>query len=273
MIVIWLVSLLNLVFANPSLKWSQATQITERHEFYANNEVIEKPKDSWQLLLAIIYKDSQLKTHKDCLFYYVPGEDAGRLKVKTISVEDKCEKYLFENGNQEWTKLKALQFSFEHNYLTLSITDEFFQVERWDIPLFNSYLNPKPKLMMSSAEYRSPRFLFLTPYKGRSQNLLHARNALPDKTLCHDISEDCSEKSPSNCTKCENGWFEIPNGCSQGPKYCGQMVCGAKNRPACRRGMSFHKQEAAPDCRVDSSFAYCSKGLRIQCQGALPYCF
>ena len=128
-------------------------------------------------------------------------------------------------------------------------------------------------MMMSSAEYRSPRVLFLTPYKGKTRNLLQLNSGLLDKTLCHDIKEDCSEKSASMCSQCANGWFEIPNGCSQGPKYCGAITCGTKNRPACRRGMSFLKQEGSADCRIDSSFAYCSKGLRVQCQGSLPYCF
>ena len=267
---ILLISLLS--YGNPSWKWSHAVGLVEKHEFYSNNEVISKPKDSWQTLFAVLYRDSQMKTFKDCLFYYVPGVEAGRLKIKTIPSSERCEDSLYLDGDKEWRGLKALQYSFENNFLTLSMTNQQYQIERWDVPLFNVYKNPRPKALMSSAEYRSAGIIFLTPHLGQSKNNLQKPLSLKDKENCHNVSEDCVEKSPSVCGQCEHGWFEIPNGCSQGPKYCGSITCGTKNRPACRRGMKYQMKEGQFSCREDSSFAYCAKGLQIQCQGNLPYC-
>lgn len=258
--------------ANPSWKWSHAIGVVEKHEFYTNNEIIIKPKDSWQTLFAVLYRDSQMKTFKDCVFYYVPGVESGRLKMKTISSEGRCEDYLFQDGDKEWKDLKAIQFSFQNNFLSLSITNQQFQIERWDVPLFNVYKNPRPKGLMSSAEYRSSGIISLTPYHRQSESRLQKPVALKDKENCHNVSEDCVEKSPSQCTQCEYGWFEIPNGCPQGPKYCGSNTCGTKNKPACRRGMKYQMKETQLSCREDHSFAFCAKGLRIQCQGNLPYC-
>lgn len=272
MISMIIIFLAGLCFADPSWKWVNAIKIVEKHEFYTNNEVIKKPQNSWQTLFAVVYHDSNLRTFKDCVFYRVPGEDAGVLKLKTVLENQKCEKYLFEAGDQEWKELKALQYSIKENYLSLGLTNSKFEIENWEIPLFNVFENPSPKSFMSSAEYRSPKVIFLTPYKGKLSILPKKAPVLEDKKICHDISEDCQEKSPSTCSLCPQGWFEIPNGCPQGPKFCGRLVCGQKNQPACRRGMKYQKSDKQFHCREDLSFAYCSKGLTIHCQGNLPYC-
>lgn len=272
MIMLILLLMGGLGFADPSWKWVNAVKVVEKHEFYTDNEVIKKPQNSWQTLFAIVYHDSNLNAFKDCVFYRVPGEESGVLKIKTINEKQKCESFLFEKTDQEWKDLKALQYSIKDNYLSLSLTNSKYEIERWDIPLFNVFENPKPKSLMSSAEYRSPKVIYLTPYKGRLSVWPRKAPVLEDKKLCHDISEDCQEKSLSTCGLCPQGWFEVPNGCPQGPKFCGRMICGLKNRPACRRGMKYQRTEKKFHCREDASFAYCAKGLSIQCQGNLPYC-
>jgi hypothetical protein len=259
-------------FANPTWKWSHALKVVERHEFYLNNEVIIRPKNTWQTLFGVLYRDSNLVTYKDCLYYQVPGDGPGILKLKTVPVNKKCEKFVFSQADKEWKDLKALQFTIENNSLIVGLTFKDFQLEKWEIPLFNAFKRPTPKGLMSSAEYRSPRFTFLSPYKGMLSVRPQKAPPLKDKMVCHDIDEDCQEKSPSVCTQCENGWYEIPNGCSQGPKYCGQSYCGSKNRPACRRGMKYQLKTEGFKCREDQSFAYCAKGLHIQCHGEIPYC-
>jgi len=272
MILILLLGYLNFSNADPTWRWTNATNIVEKHEFYTNNEVIVKPKNSWQVLFAVVYKDSNLKTFKDCMFYRVPGDDLGVLKLKTTTVDKPCEDLLFGAGNEEWKDLKALQYSVEEKLLTVNITNSQFLIESWVVPLFNNFKNPAPKPLMSSAEYRSPKIMYLTPYKG-SEVLRPEKSAgLKAKTLCHEISEDCKEKAPSTCSQCETGWYEIPNGCPAGPKYCGELSCGKKGQHACRRGVTYQRVEKNYNCREDSSFAYCAKGLAIQCQGNLPYC-
>jgi hypothetical protein len=264
--------ILNVAQADPTWKWSNALKIVEKHEFYENNEVLIKPKNSWQTLFAVLYNDSNLKTLKDCIFYKVPGEEKGILKIKTMAADKNCGDQLFLPGDQEWKNLKAVQFSVQDNFLSISMTNEQFQIEKWDVPLFNVFEHPQAKGLMSSAEYRSAKVIYLTPHKNDLKVKPQIAVSLTDKKICHDINEDCEEKSPSVCSQCSGGWYEIPNGCMQGPKYCGSIECGLKNQPACRRGMKYQKTDTKYGCREDNSFAYCAKGLIIQCQANLPYC-
>ena len=269
-----LLALMNVSYADPSWKWANAIKIVDKHEFYKNNEIIERPKNSWQTLFGVLYHDSNLKTLKDCVYYKVPGEDeAGILKLKTVAADKACGEFLYAPGDQEWKNLKAVQYSLTEQILNVSITTGKFEIEKWDVPLFNVFENPEPKLLMSSAEYRSPPVMYLTPYKGAAAIHPVKGTALADKKLCHDVNEVCEEKSPSICSQCSNGWYEVPNGCAQGPKYCGDLGCGQKAQPACRRGMKFQRVEKTYNCVEDSSFAYCAKGFTVQCQGNLPYCF
>lgn len=272
MIYFILLALMNFSFADPTWKWSNSIKIVEKHEFYQNNEVIIKPKNSWQTLFAVLYNDANLKTSKDCVFYQVPGDAAGTLKIKAIPHEKKCEEFLYQAGDQEWKGIKALQYSLSDKFLSLSLTNAKFEIEKWEVALFNVFEHPKPKSLMSSAEYRAPKVIYLTPYKGKQSIRPKPAETLVDKKLCHAISEDCQELSPSVCTQCPNGWYEIPNGCSEGPKYCGVTGCGQKNQPACRRGYKYQRSMSEFRCRDDQSFAYCAKGLTVQCQGHLPYC-
>jgi hypothetical protein len=274
MILYLFLALMNVSYADPSWKWANAIKIVDKHEFYTNNEIIQRPKSSWQTLFGVLYHDSNLKTLKDCVYYKVPGDgEAGTLKLKTVAADKACEEFLFSPGDQEWKNLKAVQYNLTDRLLSVSITNAKFEIEKWEVPLFNVFENPEPKLLMSSAEYRSPPVMYLTPYKGVATIHPVKGEALIDKKLCHDVNEICEEKSPSVCSQCSNGWYEIPNGCAQGPKYCGDLGCGQKAQPACRRGMKYQRVEKIYNCTEDSSFAYCAKGFSVQCQGNLPYCF
>ncbi len=272
MIIYFLLAIMNLASADPTWKWSNAIKIVEKHEFYLDNEIIIKPKNSWQTLFAVVYSDSTLKTFKDCIYYRVPGDGPGILKLKTITADIKCDDYLYQPGDKEWKNLKAVQYSVQNNLLSISLTNEQFQIERWDVPLFNIFVHPEPKALMSSAEYRSPKVFYLTPHKGDLRVRPQGSIQLADRQICHRVTEDCVEQEPSSCTQCAGGWYEIPNGCAQGPKYCGSIECGLKNKPACRRGMKYQKTQTTFSCRENHSFAYCAKGLNVQCQGNLPYC-
>jgi hypothetical protein len=260
------------IYANPSTKWNSAI-IKEKHEFYQNYELINKPKNTWQLLFAVEYKDVQLQIKKDCLFYRVPGDELGRLKIISIAPEKKCHDFIFQEAKDEWPDLKALQFAIEEHRIFIQLTHKNFELETWDFPMLSIFKNPSPKFNLSSAEFRAPKIIFLksqTTTQGPVK--LDHTKTLKDGEICHSIAEDCKEITKSDCMNCPNGWFEIPNGCPQSPKYCGIHLCGLKNRPACRRGRHYTGLEKKFDCRTDSSFAYCSKGLMIQCQGNLAYC-
>ena len=272
MIYLILLTLMSSSFADPTWKWAKALKIVEKHEFYTNNEIIKRPVNAWQTLFGVVYNDPNLKTMKDCLYYKVPGDEPGILKLKTIASDRPCEEALYLPGDEEWKDLKALQYSVQENLLSVSLTNAQFQIEKWDVPLVNVFEHPTPKPLMSSAEYRAPKMIFLTPYRGTEVIRPVRSGGLEDKKICHDIAEDCKEISPSVCSECTNGWHEMTNGCVSGPKFCGVQSCGLKGQPACRRGMVYQRVEKTYSCREDASFAYCANGLSIQCQGHLPYC-
>jgi len=270
--IMFFILLTQLIWAQTPEHWNQSIRIVEKHEFYKNNEVILKPKDSWQTLFGILYRDENLGEMKDCVFYFVPGVDPGVLKIKKTSPDVPCDELIFQDSDRQWTNLKSIQFSFEYNVLTLFLTLQDYSIEKWQVSLLSTYQNPVPKLFMSSAEYRSGSMIVFGQGSKYLFQLLKMKKTLKNGDICHVVNESCEVKGSSTCSMCEAGWFEIPNGCKVSPKFCGIHNCGTKNRPACRRGMTYQKQKIDFNCRGDQSFVYCRKGLKVQCQGQLAYC-
>jgi hypothetical protein len=251
--------------------WSHLLEVTERHEFYQNHEALIKPKDSWQHLFSLVYIDSDVNRLKDCVFYKVPGQESGILKIKTITASENCEKHLLLPSENEVAAIKSLSFALLDSGLNLDITFDDFRSEKWQAKVQSSFTKPVPKMSMSSAEFKTPPIIFLAPKS--SAKALPKKAFLKNGSVCHAINEDCAEVSPIQCDQCSEGWYEIPNGCTHGPKYCGRLECGGKDQPACRRGMRWQKKdEVTYECRMDSSFAYCSKGFTVQCDGKKAYC-
>lgn len=255
--------------ASQPIHWSHVVQISDKHEFYKNNEKISKPKDSWQHLFSLIYMNKKLDHLKDCVFYKVPGLDVGTLKIKTISAFESCEPFLLTQGDREITEIKELIYGIWNDHLTIDISFLKTSPERWLATIESSYTRPVPKMYLSSSDFKHPKIIFLANVASNKKNNL---SFLPQDSICHDINEDCAENSAFKCDQCKQGWYEVPNGCLQGPKYCGDILCGQKNMPACRRGMKWQRKNQDFDCRTNSSFAYCAKGLKIQCEGQKAYC-
>jgi hypothetical protein len=258
------------IYAGEPIHWSHLLELSDRHEFYQNHEAIIKPKDSWQTLFGLVYIDRNIQRLKDCVFYRVPGLELGNLKIKTIPAVEKCEDYLLKDGDKEIHDIKSLEFSALNNELKIDLSFADFRSEKWEAHFQTAFTRPVPAMHLSSAELKSPKIILLAP--AVDTKMTSNQNFPQDGSLCHDINEDCEEVKPSSCHDCQNGWYEIPNGCRQGPKYCGQHYCGGKDQPACRRGMVWQKKEINFECRMDSSFAYCSKGLKIFCDGKKAYC-
>jgi hypothetical protein len=268
MMMLILLSLLNLSWSVPPIRWATTLEVRERHEFYRDNEVILKPKGTWQTLFAVIYPNEKMNLIKECAFYKVPAEKPGEFKIKQIDIEKSCELFVEERGDLEVKDLKALQFSLDKS-IVIHFTYVDFKTTKWEIPLVSQSKTNVPKILTSSAEYRSPEIILLA--SNSSDKKSHMKT-LRDGELCHSIGDDCEELSSSECQLCASGWYEVPNGCSSGPKYCGLHMCGKKNQPACRRGFKYQRVDQKNECRKDPSFAYCSPGLTIQCEGARAYC-
>jgi hypothetical protein len=269
--VILLYLLLSFVtFAAAPLQWSSYYDVRNRHEFYKNNEDLLKPKDSWQALFAVAYLDRNLNLIKDCVYYRIPGDLPGVLKIKTTFGSDDCEKYLLAEGTKTWEKLKALKFSIEEGKFWIDLNFEDYRSERWEIVSKNNWARPSRLNGLSSREVKGPKLIYLSS-ESLGKNL-SVQALKKNGDLCHAINDECQELSASSCDTCPEGWYEIPNGCSRGPKYCGVLNCGKKNQYACRRGMRWQRKDQKFDCRVDSSFAYCSGDLKVQCEGQRAIC-
>ena len=250
--------------------WHHAIGIQDRHEFYKDSEIITTPKDSWQTLFSVVYVNKELVQSKDCVYFRVPGSDPGIIKIKTIASLENCDEYVLSSGDREVNDIQSLQFSMSPKNLMLEMTFKNYKNEKWEVQIQSEFKRLPPKILQSSAEYKSPKIIFLAP-----THLTHGTKPkinIKSDSICHEINDDCQEVSPSRCGACSEGWYEIPNGCLQGPKYCGRSKCGQKNSPACRRGMKWQREDINFDCQMNSSFAYCAKGLSIQCQGRMAYC-
>lgn len=267
MILFLWVLVMGVAIAETPKEWAGALELIERHEFYPEKSVIDAPKNSWQTLFALTYLTRDLKKQKDCIFYRVPGDAAGILKIKQVPLNVNCSKMIFEAGDREIPEVRSLEFHTYPEGATLTFTLPEYRLEIWEIQL-PSHAKKGPELLQSSAEYKSSPILMLAP----TLALDKVPAPTPTEGLCHDVDDLCQERSPSRCHECAEGWYEIPNGCFQGPKYCGRDRCGEKGMPACRRGMKYQKQEKKFECRTDPSFVYCSPGLMVQCEGALAYC-
>jgi hypothetical protein len=261
---------LNLFAATPS-HWSNILMVTEQHEFYKNFEPILKPANSWQHLFSVSYIDRDLKRFKDCVFYKVPGEQAGILKIKTLSENEKCDGSLLNPGDLEVQNIKFLQYAAFDNKLSIDITFNDFKNEKWVASIQGTFRRPEPKLHLSSAEFKASKLIFLSPKSQAKAG--KKRPFLKDGTICLDVNDDCVIPAASHCDQCENGWYEVPNGCVAGPKFCGPHKCGGKNQPACNRGLKWQRaSEENLDCQLNSSFAYCSKNLKVFCEGKKAFC-
>jgi hypothetical protein len=268
MSLLWLLSSL-MAFANVPLHWSHILEVTERHEFYQNHEPIMKPSEAWQVLFAVTYIDSNLIKFKDCVMFKVPGSVSGILKVKSIVASSSCDEFLLGPGDVEIKEVKSLQFSTGPDEAEIIFSVANFKTTKWKTSTSGFKGKSLPGMSVSSAEVKGPKIILLA---SKLNTKTDPSSFLNENTLCHNINEDCIEVGPFNCSRCERGWHEVPNGCKTGPKYCGLNRCGEANLPACRRGIVWQKNEVDFDCRTNSSFAYCRQGLQVSCEGRKAYC-
>lgn len=264
---VFLLFLSLLAGAEAPRKWENAKSIVERHEFYTNGEMITKPRDSWQVLFGLTFLDASFRLSKDCVYYRVPGDEPGKIKVRTLPADIDCAREVLANGDLETDGVTDLVMITTTDSIVLDFTHAG-KKEKWEARILQDWKRPELKPLLSSAEFKSPSIIPLAPSREKHSRLI----ALKNETLCHDVGADCEEKSPSLCQDCEFGWYEIPNGCSSGPKYCGTIKCGGKGLPACRRGTVWQRKEIPHDCRINSSFAWCSPGLTVNCEGDRAYC-
>lgn len=257
------------LWASAPSHWEYILNVQDKHEFYQSGELITEPQNSWETLFSLVYLDRNFNQNKDCVYFRVPGIEEGILKLKTIGAMESCEGHRFKKGDQEIANIRSLAFEVDSKNLRINLTFSDFKTEVLEAKVNGQFERPKLQAGLSSAEYKSPKVLFLAPKSSRGGG----KPELKDGSLCHEITDDCEEKSSSTCSQCENGFYEIPNGCMKGPKYCGHIKCGTKGNPACRKGYRFQREEIEVfDCSVNSSFAYCAEGLSIFCEGKRAYC-
>ncbi|MFP5387587.1 MAG: hypothetical protein ACLGHN_16040, partial [Bacteriovoracia bacterium] len=229
MIALLLILLSSFTMASEPIHWSYILKIGDRHEFYENRQLIEKPKDAWQLLFSLNYIDGNLQKLKDCIFYRVPGSESGILKVTTLPVSSPCEEKLLSPGNLEIKDVKALQFNILDTEAEIDFSLADFTTRKWQARIQTPLSKPEAFSHLSSAAFKSPKIILIAPKS--PMQVKKTTTYLAMDSLCHDVSDDCQEVTPSQCSSCSGGWYEIPNGCPIGPKYCGTLDCGKKGRP------------------------------------------
>jgi hypothetical protein len=250
--------------------WEHVIAFADRHEFYRNDEPVTKPRDAWQTLFSLVYLDRELARLKDCVFYRVPGADAGVVKVRTIPAADHCDDYVLPDAGLKIDDVRSLRFTVSERGAGVEFTRGERERVRWEASFSGAFKRPLPAPGLSSADFKAPPLIFLAPAAPGVPRKLAP--FVKNDVLCHDVNDDCVEVSPSTCGDCDGGWYEIPNGCPIGPRYCGTLRCGGKNEPACRRGLRWQRKASEFDCRTDSSFAYCATGASVQCEGRKAYC-
>jgi hypothetical protein len=270
MILFFFPLLISLLWSAEPLHWNYLISLEDRHEFYESSTLIDRPKNSWQVLFSLTYVDKSLNYVKDCVFYRVPGDNPGVLKIKALPFEESCERFIFGTGDQEMTGIKSLQFHLSEKEVTIDFSTSDFKATKWSAIFHTTFDRPEARMHLSSAEFKSPKIIYLAPENINVKKL--KESLIEDQKVCHDINDECEEVTSNSCSQCKHGWFEVPNGCPTGPKICGSLDCGKKNGPACRRGNRWQRKDSTLDCRTDSSFAYCGPGLQITCEGRKAFC-
>lgn len=233
-------------------------ELIETHEFYRDNELIQRPLESWQTIAAFSSVNTDLSLSKVCLKYFLKDKDNGIFRVEKVSVNQNCS----DSGKilKEFENLRGLQFQ-RTPVFKLTFTHQDFTTTEWKLDLRKK---AETKLLETPDRYLDETVLFLS--EGKSGEKL-----LADGTQCLKVQDDCIVVGESTCHQCENGFLEAPNGCSTGPQYCLKGPCGMKGSPACRRGIKFLKKRVL-DCRTDTSFAFCLRGSTPVCQGQEVWC-
>lgn len=244
MIQLWLMILTLTSFALPEALMSRY-EILETHEFYKDNELIQRPIEAWQSIASLSTVNTDLSLSKICLKYFLQTKDKGLFRVEKFSLHENC----LDKGEvlTEISNLRGLQFQ-RNPSLKITFTHQDFTTTEWNIK-FNA--NSKNVLFISEGSENIP--------------------LLKDNTQCLKVLDDCTVEGDSTCHQCESGFLEAPNGCTISPQYCMRGKCGVKGGPACRRGVKFLKKRVL-DCRTDTSFAFCNPGSNPVCQGQEVWC-
>lgn len=272
----------NLLASFTPVNWGDLIAIQEKHDFLLPHKSFEATPDTWQTLFSLKSYNDQLQILKDCIYYKVPGKKKGKLLILSINKNMSCNDFLFKNISSNkflssskkkivFTHLVDLQFSLNQKKLVLNLHFSNFST----VKIEGHFI---PKMNLEKNLLKKPQFLSSTSFSKQSVVLVtrkkvhHEIRKLENGVLCHDVSSDCKEKSLHRCYQCQNGFIEIPNGCLNAPKVCGEMECGQKNSPACPRGLSWNQANVPTDCRIDHSFAFCEEGLQVTCEGEKAYC-
>lgn len=233
-------------------------ELIETHEFYQDNELIQRPLDAWQAIAAFSTVNTDLSLSKVCLKYYLKSQTEGTFRVEKKSMTENCSgagEIISEIKN-----LRGLQFQRTPHF-KITFTYQNFSTSEWNISLRKKN---DLRLLETPDRHLDETVLFVS---SGSENT----GLLKDGTQCLKVLDDCTVEGTSVCHQCENGFLEAPNGCLISSQYCLKGSCGKKGGPACRRGVKFLRKRVL-DCRTDASFAFCEAGSTPVCQGQEVWC-
>lgn len=265
--------------SNWQKRWWGVTQFTDIFPGYTEGKDISHPEGSVQSIIGLISYALDMKPYKDCLAYEVPFKgEMGILFIVKTHLTTPCEEVVITGRREDASPAKSFSLKIKEKTLELHFTDKRFRSHQVNLQLPSLQQKRAGEKFQSFVQKKWGRaVMILTPnseaesinYRGNLKDEWGQKNLF----LCQNVSDDC-DVSTSECDKCRYGFFQVPNGCLQGgPKYCGVDQCGRKGMPACQRGFVYQNQTMEKmDCRLDTSFAFCRRGLRVRCQGSLAVC-
>lgn len=241
-------------------RWLTGTRVIEVNSNYPGLQPVAKPRATMQKLFAVLRAGSlEEGVQKDCVYYQIPGDKAGELRVTSIDVMASCESearvvYRIED-------IKELQYSLEGSQVSFWLTMTNSTTRVVQVTLLNAPDTKPPKLYESSTR----RGVFYLEPGSRPLGL-------PKQLLTGELADEypkhpCSFET-GTCHLCRFGVYQI----SSGEHFCGIDRCGQKNQPACRRGDRWQRSREKFSCRGQNSHVFCSPGLVIDCEGERAIC-
>ncbi len=240
--------------------WLTGIRVVEVNSNYPALAPITKPKSTQQKLFAVLRAASlEEGIQKDCVFYQIPGDKAGELRVTTVGYQESCDpeaRIIYRID-----EIKELQYSIEGTQVSFWVTMMNSATRVIQVSLLNATQAKSAKLYESSGQrgvfYLAPN----TPLAGQPKPLLIGE--LSDEYPKHPCSFEAG-----TCQFCRYGVYRI----NTGEYFCGIDRCGQKNQPACIRGERWQRSREKFSCRADNSHVICSPGLVIDCEGERAIC-
>ena len=219
----------------------------------ANTE-IERPP----LIQVDVLKILTQQGEQERLQYLIPSFDKAK-KGKIIW-----------NGSKKITLTGITKFLYKIDKELTLVLEKDGEKSTIKVPLFNLKRKEERDLLTSSSQLRYLKGMSMqwkAPRKNLKTYKFNKEEFFQGKAkACRKVNNDC-QLEYDRCSQCEDGFFEVVGkyNCTQGGDwYCGNIKCGQKNSPACRR-FFIPLDENEIICNDNNPYFFCEKDLSVYC--------